>query len=177
MLGNISKNTLIESIVVNDINYTQPSEIAELFNEHFTNVGHDLAHQIPPIQDQPDKFIPETSTVYTFKTTEPNEVLIAINKLAATKASGMDKLPTKILKMAAPIISESLASIFNVSLKNGFFPNDLKVAKVSPVFKTGDGKDRNNYRPISVLPVVSKIFEKLVFSTSIRIFYEGKYVF
>ena len=55
-----------ESIEVNDINYTQHSEIAELFNEHFTNVGHDLAHQIPPSQDQPDKFIPETSTVYTF---------------------------------------------------------------------------------------------------------------
>jgi hypothetical protein len=122
MLGKISKNSIIESIVVNDINYTQPSEIAELFNEHFTNVGHDLAHQIPPIQDQPDKFIPETSTVYTFKTTEPSEVLIAINKLAATKASGIDKLPTKILKMAA--ISESLAAIFNVSLKNGTFPNE-----------------------------------------------------
>jgi hypothetical protein len=90
--------------------------------------------------------------------------LIAINKLAATKASGIDKLPKKILKMAAPIISESLASIFNVSLKNGIFPNDLKVAKVSPVFKTGDRKDRSNYRPISVLPVVSRIFGKLVFS-------------
>ena len=95
-----------------------------------------------------------------------NEFENAINKLAATKASGIDKLPTKSLKMAAPIISESLAAIFNVSLKNGIFPNDLKVAKVSPVFKTGDRKDRSNYRyrPISVLPVVSKIFEKLVFS-------------
>ena len=135
-----------------------------MFNEHFTNVGHDLAHQIPPIQDQPDKFIPETSTVYTFKTTEPSEVLIAINKLAATKASGIDKLPTKILKIAAPIISESLAAIFNVSLKNGTFPNDLKVVKVSPVFKTGDRKNRSNYRPISVLPVVLKfVLNELVF--------------
>jgi hypothetical protein len=90
--------------------------------------------------------------------------LIAINKLAATKASGIDKLPTKILKMAAPIISESLASILNVSLKNSIFPNDLKVGKMSPVFKSGDRKDRSNYRPISVLPVVLKIFEMLVFS-------------
>ena len=119
-----------ESIEVNNINYTQPSEIAELFNEHFTNVGHDLAHQIPPIQDQPDKFIPETNSLYTFKTTKLCEVLIATNKLAATKASGIAKLPTKILKIEAPIISESLAAIFNVSLKNGTFPNDLKMAKV-----------------------------------------------
>jgi hypothetical protein len=96
-----------ESIEVNNINYTQPSEIAELFNEHFTNVGHDLAHQIPPIQDQPDKFIPETNTLYTF--TKLSEVLIATNKLAATKASGIAKLPTKILKIEAPIISETLA--------------------------------------------------------------------
>jgi hypothetical protein len=49
MRGKISKNTIIEGIEVNDINYTQPSEIAELFNKHFINVGHDLGHQIPPI--------------------------------------------------------------------------------------------------------------------------------
>jgi hypothetical protein len=125
MLGKIPKNTIMR-VSRNNINYTQPSEIAELFNEHFTNVGHVLAHQIPPIQDQPDKFIPETNTLYTFKTTKLSEVLIATNKLAATKASGIAKLPTKILKIEAPIISESLAAIFNVSLKDGTFPNDLK---------------------------------------------------
>ena len=158
MLGKKSKNTIIDSIEVGGINYTKPSEIAELFNEHFINVGHDLAQQISPIQNQPDKFIPETSSIYTYKT-ESSEVLIAINKLAATKASGIDNLPTKILKIAAPIVADSLAIIFNVSLKTGTYPNDLKVAKVSPVFKTGDRKDRYNYRPISVLPVVSKFLK------------------
>ena len=90
--------------------------------------------------------------------------MIAKNKLAATKASGIDKLPTKFKKNCSSDFFRitSIAAVFNVSLKNGTFPNDLKVAKVSPVFKTGDRKDRSNYRPISVLPFVSKIFEKLI---------------
>jgi hypothetical protein len=81
ILGKISKNTIIESIEVNDINYTQPSEIAELFNEHFTNVGHDLAHQIPPIQDQPDILIRETRHCLYFQNSESILFILYINSI------------------------------------------------------------------------------------------------
>ena len=71
----------------------------------------------------------------------------------------MDNISVKVLKLTTPVISESLATIFNASLVTGIFPDVRKTAKVSPIYKTGERVDRNNCKPISVLPVISKIFE------------------
>ena len=74
------------------------------------------------------------------------------------KATGRDK---KSLKITAGVVSPSLACIFNQSILTGIFPCDWKLAKVSPIFKTGSKSDLNNYRPISGIPAVAKIFEKI----------------
>ena len=95
----------------------------------------------------------------------PNEVLRAINGLDASKACGPDKLPTKIIKMTATYIAEPLSKIFNKSLEEGKYPSAWKNATVKPVFKgRGSPSEIKNYRPISLLPCLSKIFEKIVFS-------------
>ena len=78
------------------------------------------------------------------------------------KACGHDHLPVKLLVDSAQYISNPLSYIFNLSLQLGQFPDPLKIAKISPVYKKGDRDQPGNYRPISVLPVLSKIFEKLV---------------
>ena len=64
--------------------------------------------------------------------------------------------------LAAPVIYRQLTDLFNLSLKSREFPDDWKLAKVSPVFKVGERKDPNNYRPISVLSTISTVFGKLV---------------
>ena len=74
--------------------------------------------------------------------------------------TGLDRITSKLLKMAASIIAPSLTSIFSKSILTRIYPNDWKAAKVTPLLKKGIKSDPNNYRPISVFPVVSKVFEK-----------------
>ena len=68
------------------------------------------------------------------------------------------------IKLALPYIENSLAFLFNTSIETSQFPDSWKVARISPIFKDGDRTQKSNYRPISVLSVISKLFEKLVFN-------------
>ena len=73
-----------------------------------------------------------------------------IQKLVNSKATGIFGIPNRALKDCAEHIAPSLTDIFNLSLETKVFPDDLKVGKVAPVYKSGDKDDLNNYRPISV---------------------------
>ena len=73
-------------------------------------------------------------------------------------------IPSKLLKMAANIVAPSLTSIFSKSILTGIYPDDWKTAKVTPLFKKGIKSDPNNYRPISVIPIISKVFERIVYN-------------
>ena len=85
-----------------------------------------------------------------------------IHKLDVKKATTFKNIPPKILKDNADIVCPILLDLVNASFKNNTFPNELKVADVTPVFKKEDATDVKNYRPVSILPVNSKIFERLM---------------
>ena len=85
-----------------------------------------------------------------------------INELKPNKAVGLDKVSSRLLKDAADIVAPSLTSLFNISINIGCFPSTWKLAKISPLFKKGSKQDPSNYRPISVLPTISKLLEKAV---------------
>ena len=72
------------------------------------------------------------------------------------------------MKLAAPVIYKSLTDLFNFSIASGEFPSDWKVAKVCPLFKSGEKCDANNYRPISVLPSIARVFERILFEQIYR---------
>ena len=76
---------------------------------------------------------------------------------------GSDGIASHFIKIAFPVISQSLCSIFNLSINTGKFPDCWKTSCVAPILKSGEHDDRSNYRPISVLPVVSRLFEKLIY--------------
>ena len=92
----------------------------------------------------------------------PNEISDIISSLEDSKSSGPSTISIKILKIADNHISCTFSDICNISFNEGIFPDINKIAKVIPIYKDGSMKDINNYRPISLLPIFSKIMEKIV---------------
>ena len=82
--------------------------------------------------------------------------------LDVSKAIQESDIPVKIIKANENFFAEAICFYFNKSLENGKFPNCLKLANITPVFKKGARTSKNNYRPVSFLPVFSKIFERLL---------------
>ena len=76
----------------------------------------------------------------------------------------MDSLSIKLVKLSAPLITHAMTVIFNKSIVSGTFPCEWKIAKVTPVYKTGQREDMNNYRPISVICIIARTMEKLVYN-------------
>ena len=89
-----------------------------------------------------------------------HDVISNVQSLDITKATGLDGMTPKILKTSAEIIGPNLLKILNISIKIGQFPDTLKVAKLFAIHKNGRKSDLSNYRPVSILPVVSKVIEK-----------------
>ena len=79
------------------------------------------------------------------------------------KSVGLDKIPNKLLKIAADVVAPLLTEIFIQSVNTGIFTNEWKEARVLPLYKHGVKTDPCNYRPLSVIPTVSKIFEKIFY--------------
>ncbi len=86
----------------------------------------------------------------------------AFAKVKSAKSFGVDHISSYFLKLALPFFESSLALIFNTSIETSQFPDLWKVARVVPIFKAGDKAEKSNYRSISVLPVISRLFEKLI---------------
>ena len=86
-----------------------------------------------------------------------------LTKIDEKKSVGLDNIPHKLIKIAADVVAPSLTVIFTASINTGIFPQEGKESRVSPVYKSGARNDPSNYRPISVIPVVAKIFEKIVY--------------
>ena len=105
--------------------------------------------------------------MYLFNTTLA-EVLDTIKSLKNTNSSGYDDFSTKFIKLSATIIAPELVKIFNLAIREGTYPDKLKIAKVIPIFKKGDQSSVNNYRPISILSTINKIFEKILYSRLIK---------
>ena len=98
------------------------------------------------------------------KPTSKTEILNLISSLNNSKSSGPFSIPTDIFKMTGNIMASPLTEIINLSFSTGIYPNNLKIAKIIPVFKNkGSNLQCNNYRPISLLSNINKIFEKLMY--------------
>ena len=102
-------------------------------------------------------------SVFEFYEIDPSRVLNLLLKVDIARATGLDQISNKVLKLAAPIIYRQLTDLFNLSVRSGVFPVDWKLAEVSPIYKTGERIDPNNYRPISVLSTIARIFEKVMY--------------
>ena len=139
--------------------YTDDFEKANLFNNYFQGqTVLDDSNAVLPELPEPSYLTSLSSIAF-----DPQEVEEILRTLKTDKASGPDGLSNRILKELSHELSSPLCSLFNKSLSLGKFPSPYKDANVTPVHKKGDLSLVSNYRPISLLNSVAKLFEKLVF--------------
>ena len=138
--------------------------IAEAFNDFFVSIGPKLSAEIDHAAlDLSENLGTSPVTLFTLSEISEYEVFLLLSNLKISKSTGMNSIPARVLKISAEIISP-LTWIFNLCIKTGVYIDDWKKAWVVPIFKSEDRKKCENYRPISILPIISKIFERSVFN-------------
>ena len=143
---------------------TDKSAIADKFNKFFTGIGPSLANAIPDQNRHPESYLDSRMLTSIFLTPVTEEEIAKIINELNSGAPGYDEIPASILKLSISSITSPLVHVCNLSLLEGIFPDFLKVANVVPLFKSGDPMSFNNYRPVSLLCVISKIFEKIMYT-------------
>ena len=148
--------------------FSNPDHYITLIKLNFTSLYKDLdrsegksAHDCTKLRDFVDSKVPH-GTEFHIPQVSASFIQQQLQNLKTNKATGIDDISAKYLKLSASVISQPLATILNLSITNGIFPDDLKKAKVTPIFKKGEKHDVNNYRPISVLPIITGIFERYI---------------
>lgn len=172
LINNLTNNKVKENssplyLLVNNTKVTDPQAISEHFNDFFSNIGLKLANNIPnqnrdSLLQNINTEISKTHKITTFEPATVKEIKHIIKNLKNNASAGIDGVTTKVIKCIQDTIVESLTKCINKCLADGYFPDTLKLGKVSPIYKSGAKHDPSNYRPISVLPTISKIFEKVI---------------
>ena len=153
-----SRKTIPDAISVNTRLNTNKQEIANEFNKYSATICAN--NQIPTTNTSYKSYLTtQTVSTFNFKLIDNATTMRYLSNLNPSHSCGHDNLSTVTLKYIANEISECLTLIINQPITRGIFPDQLKIAKVVPIFKKDDQAQIKNYRPISVLPVMSKIFE------------------
>ena len=148
--------------------------IANTFNHHFASIGENVGNSILPGQgnfrdflnqkDVNNKPFIDPPNSFFLSPTIPDEVEKIIDSLNINKSVGPMSIPTYILKIYKQFFSQYLSVLINLSFETGIFPDILKTAKVTPIHKKDSLMNYLNYRPISLLSAISKIYEKLIYT-------------
>ena len=160
-------NALPDELEINGQQYTNSQDIAFKLNDYFASIS-EYINTNDVITSAPDLTKLETyisskiplDTFFRIPKITVNQVSEFINGLNPAKATGLDGIGPRILKLASTVLSPSITALINKSIETATFPDQLKMAKLYPIHKGGSKSDPANYRPISVLPTISKIFEK-----------------
>ena len=150
--------------------------VANELNDFFTKILEQLGkddHSSDSVFDDSKlkKFISSRlspTTSFVIPEIKPQQVSDIITKIYANKATGHDGLSAKTLKHVAPSFIHQLCRLLNLSIATNTFPDKWKVGQVTPLHKGGQHRERNNYRPISVLPILSNIIKKHVANSLLK---------
>ena len=139
-------------------------------NKHFVSIGQKLASKVPNPEAHFSNYIRGVNqhNSFFFTPISEDEVEREIIMTPINKPYGLYSLPVIIFKCAKHILKRPLTEMFNISVQQGKYPTKLKISKVVPVFKADDETDPNNYRPISLLSNLNRIFKKLMYSRLIQ---------
>ena len=186
IVGNGKKTDLLQSqFLIEGEVHTDEKKVAEKFNEFFCNVSHDdnpILEMNPPggTLDGQD---PSPYNIFSFNHTTCDQVVEIVNNLPNKASCGFDGMSTSLLKSSITALKQPITIIINQCLDKGCFPNLLKISRIKPLFKKNDKCLLDNYRPISLLPSISKIFEKVIYKQIYHhfqvngIFFDSQYGF
>ena len=140
--------------------------MANSTNDFFSNVGDKLSKDIPNTENDllnGDYDVNPSKATFLFTPIEPEQVMKAMGKFKTSQGHGLDQISSFFLKAGIPVRAEPLAELFNLSLSTGVFTDMWKMARIAPIHKADPTVNPLNYRPISVLPVLSRLHEKPVY--------------
>lgn len=159
-----SRKIPVTSLNVDGVSITNPDDLSDTFNNHFATIGPKLASEIDNSScNDPLMYFTGTDKKFELSPINSDQVLILLNKLNKSKAVGLDQISARLIRECADLICNPIRDIFNQSIIQGVFPEDWKSARVTPLFKDGSRDDLNNYRPISVISVIAKVFERIIY--------------
>ena len=160
------KNGISDMFKVNNETIRDPKTIADKFCEYLADIGPKFASKIDnpnvPFHNYLNKKKIQKHQSFFMTPTDPVEISKIITSLKPKNSSGHDKINANLLKTLKPVITLPICLIINKSIETGTVPNNMKVAKIIPIYKSKAKTDLGNYRPISLLPSTSKILEKVV---------------
>jgi hypothetical protein len=169
---NCNKNSEI-NLKVDDAIITEQNTVAEILVDYFATIADDIGGDMAK-RHSIDDFIghPSVSRITTehffndetisIKPVTNSEVYNALHLLNTRKATGYDAIPAKLLQFGANELAKPLTNLYNFCIRNGKWPQNWKRGEWHPIFKSEDPQQKSNYRPITVLPAVDKVFEQLV---------------
>ena len=172
LINNVLKPKLKKNewkIRTNDTVTENETEIAGIFNKYFSTVATDLAAKIPSVQQDPLHLVSPCLSSFVYFVTTPVEIENII-KSFKNKSSSINEIPPSVFKHVSIIISPIISNLINCSVSQGIFPKCLKTARVVPIHKSGCKNVHTNFRPISTLPLLSKVFEKTMHKRIIKFF-------
>ena len=162
-----------------------PKANAEIFKDFYSNLANDLVKKLPNPpnkygKDAVKKYYENLNLVgksFSFEPVAYTSVLKLLQQLNPHKSAGIDNLTGKFLKEGAPVLASPITNLINLSISLSSFPDDCKIAKLKPLYKKEAKTKPKNYRPISLLPLISKIIERIIHDQTQVFLDENKILF
>ena len=174
--GRKSEKVIINELEFEDRKLTDPTEIAEGFNKFFAEIDPKLSENIEDNDTCFDEFVNQSiSGNFSFQQISPSLVSSHLRKLCMRKATGLNTVSARLLRECFDLISDSLALIFNRSIETSIFPDEWKSARITRLYSARNvAIGAIPKLPTSIIPVVAKVFERIVYDQLYRYLTQNK---
>ena len=159
-----TKSSFPRRMIIDGQEIFDQEKIANCFNKFFVDIGPKLASMIPESQTKFDQYLNPHQTLIGEANLIDDEIKEVLRSLKRNKSPGYDSISSSVVNETLDIFFNPLKYIFNLSLQQRLFPENLKIAKVSPIFMKDEEFLMKNYRPITVLPCFSKLLERIMYN-------------